>query len=245
MAQQQLKGKKIAILAADMFERVELEEPLKALRDAGAEVEIVSIHDGEIQGFDGVNPADSATIKGDSKLKLEQRPPFSVGYVGINQAMPPMNNPLVRQAVAYAIPYDEIRKSVFQGFATPMDDAIAPAYPGYTPGAWRIRTNAREFEVEELKFGTMLKKSISTFPLKRAFPRRATGGASVSRPSRVRREWMVKEPSSWLWARGSSGESTQNGRCGPANIRFESTSTSARAIFPAVTRLIIRRTWSL
>jgi len=33
-----LKGKKVAILAADMFERVELEEPRKALEDAGAEV---------------------------------------------------------------------------------------------------------------------------------------------------------------------------------------------------------------
>ena len=38
--------------AADMFERVELEEPRKALEDAGATTEVVSIHDGEIQGFD-------------------------------------------------------------------------------------------------------------------------------------------------------------------------------------------------
>jgi protease I len=52
-----LKTKKVAILAADMFERVELEEPRKALEDAGAQVEIVSIHDGEIQGFDHFDPA--------------------------------------------------------------------------------------------------------------------------------------------------------------------------------------------
>ena len=52
-----LKGKKVAILAADMFERVELEEPRKALEDAGAEVEIVSIDDGHIQGFDHFDPA--------------------------------------------------------------------------------------------------------------------------------------------------------------------------------------------
>jgi protease I len=51
-----LKGKKVAILAADMFERVELEEPRKALEDAGAETEIVSIRDGEIQGFDHFQP---------------------------------------------------------------------------------------------------------------------------------------------------------------------------------------------
>ena len=57
-----LEGKKVAILAADMFERVELEEPRKALEEAGAETEIVSIHDGEIQGFDHFDPADKVKV---------------------------------------------------------------------------------------------------------------------------------------------------------------------------------------
>ena len=57
-----LKGKKIAILAADMFERVELEEPRKALEGAGADVEVVSIHDGEIQGFDHFDPANKVKV---------------------------------------------------------------------------------------------------------------------------------------------------------------------------------------
>jgi protease I len=52
-----LKGKKVAILAADMFERVELEKPRKALEDAGAKTEIVSIHDGKIKAFDHFDPA--------------------------------------------------------------------------------------------------------------------------------------------------------------------------------------------
>jgi protease I len=57
-----LKGKKVAILAADMFERVELEEPRQALEDAGADVEIVSIRDGEIQGFDHFEPANKLKV---------------------------------------------------------------------------------------------------------------------------------------------------------------------------------------
>jgi protease I len=57
-----LKGKKVAILAADMFERVELEEPRKALEAEGAQTEIVSIHDGEIQGFDHFDPATAAKV---------------------------------------------------------------------------------------------------------------------------------------------------------------------------------------
>src|SRR5438552_10458885 len=57
-----LKDKKVAILAADMFERVELEEPRQALEDAGADVEIVSIHDGEIKGFDHFDPANTVQV---------------------------------------------------------------------------------------------------------------------------------------------------------------------------------------
>ena len=57
-----LQGKTVAILVADMFERVELEEPRRALEDAGATTEIVSIHDGEIQGFDHFEPASTITV---------------------------------------------------------------------------------------------------------------------------------------------------------------------------------------
>jgi protease I len=44
----ELSGKRVAILAADGVERVELEQPRKALDEAGAETTVVSIHDGEI-----------------------------------------------------------------------------------------------------------------------------------------------------------------------------------------------------
>src|SRR5437763_12853688 len=62
MAEQPLAGKKVAILAADMFERVELEEPRRALEKAGAKAEIVSIHDGEIQGFDHFEPKNKVKV---------------------------------------------------------------------------------------------------------------------------------------------------------------------------------------
>jgi protease I len=62
MAERKLNGKKVAILAADMFERVELEKPRQALEDAGATTEIVSIHDGEIKGFDHFDPANTVKV---------------------------------------------------------------------------------------------------------------------------------------------------------------------------------------
>lgn len=46
----ELKGRKVAILATDGVEFSELNDPLDSLRKAGAEVHIVSLHEGEIQG---------------------------------------------------------------------------------------------------------------------------------------------------------------------------------------------------
>lgn len=47
----ELQGKHVAVLATDGFEQVELTEPVKALKNAGADVKIVSPKDGKIQGF--------------------------------------------------------------------------------------------------------------------------------------------------------------------------------------------------
>jgi protease I len=47
-----LNGRTIAILAADGVERVELEEPKRALEDAGARTVVLSIATGEIQARD-------------------------------------------------------------------------------------------------------------------------------------------------------------------------------------------------
>ena len=59
----ELKGKKIAILAADGVERVELEKPREAVEEAGAETELLSIEAGEIQATDGdIYPSEKFTV---------------------------------------------------------------------------------------------------------------------------------------------------------------------------------------
>jgi protease I len=48
---QRLAGKKVAVLATDGFEQSELTDPVQALRNAGAEVHVVSPKAGQIQGM--------------------------------------------------------------------------------------------------------------------------------------------------------------------------------------------------
>ncbi len=48
----QINGKKVAILATDGYEQVELTDPRKNLEKAGAKVDVISIKQGEIKGWD-------------------------------------------------------------------------------------------------------------------------------------------------------------------------------------------------
>jgi protease I len=55
-----LRGKKIAILAGDGFEYVELAVPKAALKAAGGDVEVISLHEGRIRGMNLTEP--TATV---------------------------------------------------------------------------------------------------------------------------------------------------------------------------------------
>src|SRR6186997_3018536 len=57
-----LKGKRVAFLATDMVEQVELTEPWKAVEEAGADVDLISLEDGEVQGFDHYDKAEKFPV---------------------------------------------------------------------------------------------------------------------------------------------------------------------------------------
>jgi protease I len=56
-----LDGKRIAFLATDGVEQIELTEPLKAVKDAGAEVDVISLKKGEFQGFEHLDKGQTFT----------------------------------------------------------------------------------------------------------------------------------------------------------------------------------------
>lgn len=58
----QLQGRRIAVLAADGFEKVELSVPVAALRVAGAHVDIVSLRPGRIRGVNLHEPASRVSV---------------------------------------------------------------------------------------------------------------------------------------------------------------------------------------
>ena len=58
----ELKGRKIAILATDGFEQVELTDPKKSVEAAGASTEVLSVKDGQIKGWKFTDWGDSVRV---------------------------------------------------------------------------------------------------------------------------------------------------------------------------------------
>jgi protease I len=58
----ELNNKRVAILATDGFEQVELLEPRKALEQAGAKTEVVSPKQGEIKGWNHTEWGDKVSV---------------------------------------------------------------------------------------------------------------------------------------------------------------------------------------
>lgn len=60
--QHNLEGKKIAFLATDGFEQVEMTRPWEDIKNAGAELELVSLENGDIQGMNHDEKADTFSV---------------------------------------------------------------------------------------------------------------------------------------------------------------------------------------
>ena len=68
-----LKGRKIAVLATDGVEQVELTEPVKALKQAGAEVSVVAPQGGSIQAWNHYDKGDTLPVDTElSKARPDQ-----------------------------------------------------------------------------------------------------------------------------------------------------------------------------
>ena len=59
---QKLEGKRVAFLATDGVEQVELTEPWKGVEEAGGTPELISLESGEIQGFNHLDKGDTFKV---------------------------------------------------------------------------------------------------------------------------------------------------------------------------------------
>jgi peptide/nickel transport system substrate-binding protein len=86
---------------------------------------------GEIQGYDNADPNDVDQLK--ANYQVMQRPAFNVAYVGFNQKKKPLDNPKIRQAVAYALNREALIKAKYPTGSEVAKEFMPPEVQGYTP----------------------------------------------------------------------------------------------------------------
>lgn len=68
-----IAGRKVAVLATDGVEQVELTEPVKALKQANAAVVVIALHGGQIQGMNHHDKGDKLTVDHDRASASAER----------------------------------------------------------------------------------------------------------------------------------------------------------------------------
>jgi peptide/nickel transport system substrate-binding protein len=100
---------------------------------------------GEIQAYDGVDPADVERLRGEGYAILE-RPAFNVGYLGFNTAKPPLDNLKIRQAIAHAVN----REAIVQANYPPGSEVATQFMPPELFG-WAEDVPTYEYDVAKAK----------------------------------------------------------------------------------------------
>ncbi len=128
-----LSGRRIAVLAADGFEQVELTIPLKALRAEGAEVEVISLRSGKIRGMNLDQPGKAVSV---DKTLAEANPAH---YDGLLLPGGFINPDLLRQsreARAFVRAMDAAKKPIAVICHGPWLLASAELLPGRRLTSW-------------------------------------------------------------------------------------------------------------
>ena len=119
-----------------------------------------ALQSGEIQGYEGVDPQDFGTVRSNSRLRLLRRPAFIVGYVGINQAYPPMDKLAVRQAIAYGLDRKSVVNAFYGGQGKVANQFDPPALFGFA------KKGVPKFSYNPDKAKSLLRSAGLTLPVK-------------------------------------------------------------------------------
>ncbi len=99
-----------------------------------APARLLELQAGAVDIIDNVAPDDIAAAQADPNLQLAFRPPFNVGYLGINRDKAPFDKVEVRQAIAMAINKADIVKALYPPTASVAKGFVPPGIFGYSAG---------------------------------------------------------------------------------------------------------------
>lgn len=108
--------------------------------DSGTRLSLL-IFGGTVDIAEGLTPRELQQLKGRTGAKLVSHPGNAFVSIQMNVTRPPFNNAKVRQAMAYAVPYDAIRNEIYLGSLRPIRSIIPEVTPCYTDRYFPYRTD--------------------------------------------------------------------------------------------------------
>lgn len=116
---------------ADYWGIVPAVETLIFREVADASVRLMEVIAGTADVADAILPVDVPMAEADPNVTLHRRMNLSTNYIGFNVERPHISNPLVRQAINYALDTTAIVEHVFMGLGAPISSPVAPIVWGF------------------------------------------------------------------------------------------------------------------
>lgn len=101
----------------------------KVVPETGARIAELETGDSHIAGSIEADSMDQ--VESGAETHIDQTPSFSLSYVGFNTEAEYLDDPLVRQAISYAIDREEITEGIYNGIGEPAQGPLAPGVFGY------------------------------------------------------------------------------------------------------------------
>ena len=132
---------------------------------------LIALRSGEVDIIDDVNPDDAAGIEAEEGLELYVRGENNVGFLGFNVGKEPLNNKLVRQAIAHAIDKQSIVEALYSGYATLAVNLIPPNYLGHNDELTAYEYNPEKAKelLEEAGYGDGFDIDLWVMPVSRPY----------------------------------------------------------------------------
>jgi peptide/nickel transport system substrate-binding protein len=141
---------------------------------------LIQLQTGQIQAMDGIDPNDLPIIKSDKSLQLITALGLNVCYLSFNCQKPPLDNKILRRAIAAAINKKDIIDNVYRGAAIVARNPLPPFVAGHndaipeqlyeTTQPWpkvdhplrlEVMTNPRPYLPNPLRAAEMIKSDLA------------------------------------------------------------------------------------
>ena len=106
-----------------------------------ADARMVALQRGEVDVALGLEPRHLAQCGDDPKLRVLSFPSTYCKVMSLNTTYPPFDDVRVRQAVCYAIPYEQLRGQAMGDYCQPLLSPIPLGMPSHDGSVWKYDTN--------------------------------------------------------------------------------------------------------